>query len=937
MSPKPTFWKFFSPLALGALCLTPTADGALQGQEPSGPDVEELVGVPDIPDSRSRTARATRLVGSIEIDGYLDEEAWSRAELITGFIQVEPFEGEPAMESTEVRLLYDEENLYIGARMYDSDPSRIARQLTQRNQTGRAAGYFEFSFDSNMDRSSGYTFRVTAAGVQSDRYNYDDTSSDQSWDAIWESAVSIDDQGWVAEVRLPLSQLRFNPGPGGQVWGVNFARRRIADNERTEWAWVPSGVHGSVSRWGRLEGMTLTQQRRTAELLPYVLGGADVADAVPGDPFFDGTDVQGGIGTDIRYGLGSTFVLDMAVNPDFGQVQVDPQVVNLSAFETFFPERRSFFTRDDRLFDFSLSGMRNNLFHSRRIGRSPQGGSPGGADFTHVPRESTILGAAKVTGRTTGGLSLGILAAVTDRERGRAHFASENETVRFDVEPRTTYTTLRAQQDLREGESRVGAIFTGVDRSLPANGSLNQLPERAFSTGIDFDHSWADREWAIWGFLAGSHVTGSEEAIHALQLAPNHRFQRPDQDYLTLDPTATSMSGAEWRLQFERRSGRHWTGAIWAAQRTPGFEVNDIGFSTATERFDGGARIRYQQPDPGDVFQSYNFTVFTFQNWRHEVQDDVFSASAWGDAHKAGRVQANSSFTFLNWWGTGLSVGFRPEVLSDGLTRGGPLMVDPGAWDVSFRLNTDQRDDLTYSTSVDYAREGRGGGTEFGVDFSIDARPTERLAISLEPAYVRTIDPRQYVMTIDPPQYVTQFPNPGYEETYGGRYIFGDLRREEVSMNTSVDFIFSPNLSLQVFAQPLISAGKFTGLKQLAQPGTFDFIEFTEGEAVASQGGVTCTGGDFCRANDQIHLDYTGDGVADEEFREQNFNVRSLRGTAALRWEYRPGSRVYVIWQQRRQAENTFGDFDLSRDGRALFDAPGEHVFMIKVDYWLDL
>ena len=912
-------------LVFGALLAVVPPDAGIGAQEP---DAAELVGTAGIPDSRERTATATRLTGSIQIDGYLDEEAWQQAEPITGFIQVEPLEGQPAMEGTEVWVLYDDDNIYIGARMYDSDPTRIARQLTQRGETGRAAGYFEFSFDSNLDRSTGYTFRVTAAGVQADRYNHGDTSSDGSWDAIWESAVSIDDQGWVAEARIPLSQLRFNPGAHEQVWGVNFARRRIADNERSEWAWVPSGVHGTVSRWGRLEGITLQGGSRTAEIVPYLLGGADVADADPGDPFFDGRDFQGNMGADVRVGLGSTFVLDMALNPDFGQVQVDPQVVNLSAFETFYPERRPFFTRDDRMFDFSLSGGRNNLFHSRRIGRSPQGSAPNGADFTHVPRESRILGAAKVTGRTTGGLSLGVLTAVTERERGRAYFASENEMVRFEVEPQTTYSTFRLQQDLREGESRVGAIFTGVNRNLPSDGSLDRIPERAFTAGLDFDHSWADREWAIWGFLAGSRVTGTQGSIERLQLSSNHRFQRPDQDYLTLDPTATSLSGAEWRLQFERRSGRHWTGAIWAAQRTPGFEVNDIGFSTATERVDGGARIRYQQPDPGEIFQSYNVSLTTFQNWRHEVLDDFFSASAWGHAHKAGRFMANSSFTFLNWWGMGFNVGFRPEVLHDGLTRGGPLMVDPGAWDVSLRLNTDRRDDITYGTSVDYAWEGLGGGTEFGVDFSVDARPSDRLSISVEPAYDRTIDPRQYV---------TQFADAGYEPTYGGRYIFGDLRREEFSMDTSVDFIFSPSLSLQIFAQPLISAGKFSGFRQLAQPGTFDFVEFQEGEAVTSEGGVTCTGGDFCRANDQIHLDYTGDGTPDEVFREQNFNVRSLRGTAALRWEYRPGSRVYLVWQQRRQAQGMHGVFDLSRDGRALFDAPGEHVFMIKVDYWLDI
>ncbi len=878
-------------------------------------------------DSRERTISAVRTTGPIEIDGRLDEDDWARIEPTSGFLQREPFEGRPAMEETEVRILYDDENLYIGARMYDSDPERIARQLTPRGETGRAAGYFEFSFDPNLDRSTGYTFRVTAAGVQRDQYNYDDTRSDGSWDGIWESAVSIDEEGWIAEIRMPLSQLRFNASGEPQVWGVNFARRRIADNERTEWAFVPRGVHGDVSRWGRLEGLLLSQARRYSEIVPYLLAGAEVAPSVPGDPFFDGSAAQGRIGADVRYGLGSTFVVDMALNPDFGQVQVDPRVINLSAFETFFPERRAFFSRDDALFDFSLSGPRNNLFYSRRIGRSPRGGAPVGADFTELPGETSILGAGKVTGRTSGGLSLGGLLAMTDRERGQAYFADTDEYTRFEVEPRTSYGTFRVQQDLGEGQSRFGAIFTTVDRRLSEGGELAALlPDRAFTGGLDFEHTWADREWALWGFLAGSRVTGSQEAILWLQRSPNHYFQRPGQDYLTLDPEATALTGSEWRLQFERRGGRHWTGAVWAAQRTPGFEVNDLGFSTATERLDGGMRVRYQEVEPGDRLQNYSFTFFTFQNWRNELRRDFFSPSAWGDAHKAGQFSGSGNFTFRNWWGLGVNLGYSPQVYSDVLTRGGPLMVDPASWDVGLSLNTDRRDDVTYRVSLGY-EDGLRGGYDFSADLGIDARPTQSLSVSVGPSYRRSLDPAQYV---------TQLPEAGFEPTFGGRYFFGGLHREQLALDTSIDYIFSPNLTLQVFAQPLMAAGAFRDFKQLAAPRSFDFLTFSEGDPATVDGAPGCVGGGFCRTDDRILVDYTGDGQADTSFREQNFNIRSLRGTAALRWEYRPGSRVYLVWQQRRQSRELLGNFDLTRDARAMFDSPGEHVFMLKVDYWLD-
>jgi hypothetical protein len=876
-------------------------------------------------DSREPMIEAVRATEQIEIDGRLDESDWLRAQPTSGFRQVEPFEGQAAMEDTEVRVLYDDENLYIGARLYDSDPSRIARQLTPRGVTGRAAGYFEFSLDPNFDRSTGYTFRVTAANVQRDQYNYDDTRSDGSWDGIWESAVTIDEEGWVAEVRIPLSQLRFDAHSEPQVWGVNFARRRIADNERTEWAFVPSGTHGGVSRWGRLAGMHLTERRRFAELVPYVLAGAELAPSVEGNPFFDGSSAQGRVGADLRYGLGSNFVLDMALNPDFGQVQVDPRVINLSAFETFFPERRPFFTRDDALFDFGLAGPRNNLFYSRRIGRSPRGSAPPEAEFVDMPQETSILGAAKLTGRTRNGLSVGGLLALTDQERGRAYLDQTGETVGFPVEPRTTYTTVRAQQDLREGQSRFGAIVTGVDRDLAEGGSLDFIPRRAVTGGVDFDHSWADRTWAVSGFASASRVTGSEEAIERLQRSPNHYFQRPDQDSHPLDATATELSGAAWRLSAERRSGRHWTGSVWAGQQLPGFEVNDLGFSTGTEQVSGGMNLRYQQPEPSKHLQGYSVRLFSFHGWRNEIRDDVLSGSAWGDAYKSGSVSVSTNFTLRNWWGLGFSTSYSPRTYDDGMTRGGPIMVDPASWDMEVSLSTDRRDDVSYGFSLEYG-EGVQGGYDLEAGFSVDARPSDALSVSVSPNYRQSMDPAQYV---------TQQGEGRFEPTFGNRYFFGELDRKQLSISTQLDFIFSPSLSIQVFAQPLMASGEFGRFRQLAAPRTFDFLEFSEGDPVLLNGDAGCSGGEFCRADGRIYVDYTGDGRADTGFREQNFNIRSLRGTAALRWEYRPGSRVYLVWQQRRQNRDTIGGFDVSRDARAMFEAPGEHVFMVKVDYWL--
>jgi len=369
---------------------------------------------PTASSSRALIAAAVRRAGDIAIDGRLDEAEWGRAQALSGFIASDPVEGVPAEHDTEVFVLYDADAIYIGARMYDPDPESIFRQLTRRDQLGEFADYFGISLDTNLDRRTAYTFQVSAAGVQGDEYRYDDTSRDGSWDAVWESAVGVDPEGWTAELRIPLSQLRFAFSSSPQAWGLNAARRRNASAEQTYWALESRVQQGGVSVFGELAGLDLPSGVRSLEVRPYALMKRHAALAEPGNPFFDGSDHGFNGGVDIRYGLGSTFVLDATFNPDFGQVEVDPAVINLTALETTYPERRPFFTQDEQLFNV------RNMFYSRRIGRAPQGRAPSGAAFVDTPEETTILGAGKLTGRTANGLTIGALAAVAGTETGTA-------------------------------------------------------------------------------------------------------------------------------------------------------------------------------------------------------------------------------------------------------------------------------------------------------------------------------------------------------------------------------------------------------------------------------------------------------------------------------------------------------------------------------------
>jgi len=890
-----------------------------------------LAGVPgDLSAQESPAPPAVQahpLRGEIRIDGRLDEGAWGAAAPVSGFLQIEPVEGAPARNDTEIRVLYDDEALYIGARLHDASPGTIARSLTRRD-AGYAGQYdlFAVLIDPDLDRRTGYEFQVSAANVQLDRYLFDDDRADLAWDAVWASAVAIDDGGWSVEIRIPFSQIRHEASAEEQVWGINFVRRRAADNETTAFALESRLVSGRVSQFGLLKGIRTESPPARVEVRPYALTRARRAPAVPGDPFFNGQEFGTEVGFDVRYGLGASFTLDATVNPDFGQVEADPAVINLSAFETFFPERRPFFVEDARIFDFGLSGPRNQLLYSRRIGRAPELSAPRGADFADVSSTARILGAAKLTGRTVGGLSLGALAAITGSEAGRAYFLEEDRVEPFDAEPRTAYGVLRARQDFRDSGTRVGAIVTGVKRSLPESGELRLLPSEAFTFGVDFEHTWADREWALTGFLAGSRVQGDPGAILRIQRSSTHYFQRPDLEGGFLDPEATSLVGAEWRLQVERRRGR-WQGGAWADRITRGREVNDIGFATTPERVSGAVRIEYRGVAPGRWHRNYYFRFFSRQDLSHELFEDILSL----DRLRWARTQAEYSLTgnvsLRNFWTVNASVSVNPDAMSRRATRGGPRMEAPGRTDWSLNLSTDDRRRVSLRPTLGVARGARESGNAFRAGLRVRVQPSERVELQMEPRFVRSTDGAQYVAA------TSAVP---YEPTFGARYLFADLDRRELSVETRLTWIFTPQLSLELFAQPLLASTDFVTYKQLARSESFDFERFQEGTFRSTDIAVACDGGRTCVAPDGVRwIDLDASGTADISFPDRDFNVRSLRATAVLRWEYRPGSTVYLVWQRRQSETLPLGGLDLARDGRALMRVPSEDVFIVKANVWL--
>lgn len=879
------------------------------------------------------TLRAQERTGPITIDGQLDEPAWDRAPAASDFVQGRPTEGAPPPESTEVRVLYDDEAFYVGARLYESDPRAIRDQLVRRDQGGQY-DYFEVMIDPNRDRQTGYLFRVGAAGSERDAFLFDDTRTDVDFDAVWESATRQDSLGWTVELRVVYSQFQYEPSEGPQTWGINFKRRRVQSDSESYFALVSRTVRGRVSQFGTLTNIDVPSSGQFLELKPFYAPTFFRGPSDPQNPFFDGTDLDvtnpGQFGLDLSYGLSPQFTLDATLNPSFGETEVDPAVVNLSAFETFFSEKRPFFIQEARIFDFSLNGRRNQLFFSRRIGRQDlQGRPPDGADFVDMPRRNTILGASKVTGRTEGGLSVGVLGAVTQEETGKAHFQDRDETVEFVAQPMVQTGVLRVQQEFRGGDTRVGGISTALNRRLSGTG-LDELTDNAFSFGTDVDHNWGgpnDRRWNVSGRWAGTLVRGEEAAITRIQTNAQHFFQRPDTDRLRVDSTATSLFGYQWRLEFARQSAEHWTWFLFTNANHPNFAANDLGFNTAGERFNVGGFLRYQDIEPGPLFREWSARLFVDQLFRRSLFDDFFDGDMWVRSHKESAIQLRSNFEFPNNLEYGFDVHIAPRTLSDTKTRGGPLVTQPAEYGFSTELETDPKNALSLEPEVGYSVRGQNAGSEFEAELDITLRPTPRWTFSLEP---------DLSVSTETDQFVASLGDPSFGDTFGERHLFATLDQTQFTLNTRLRATISPNLSIQLFAQPLFSANDFSEFKQLRRPASFDFLRFDEGRVERTGRGTRCRGGQTCVAEGERFLDLGRSATADFSFSEQDFNFRSLVGQVVLRWEYKTGSEFFFVWREDRASRERTGDFRFARDFGELFRTGSEDRFTIKIQHYFD-
>ena len=618
-----------------------------------------------------RSVTAVRVEGSsLRVDGKLDEAEWATATPATGFTLREPVEGSPAPEGTEVRFLYTHDALYVGARLRSNNPSAI-RRLVGRRDGDLPSERLLVSFDSRADRRTAYSFAITPGGVRGESFHPADFEDDfdDSYDPIWDAEASVDAEGWSAEMRIPFTQLRYNPGPGPQTWGVNIVREVPDRNESSYWILVGRQETGWSSRMGRLEGLADLPKSRRLELSPYVAGNATLGREAPAaDPFNDNYDASFRAGGDLKMGLGPNLTLDATFNPDFGQVEADPAEVNLSAFETFFDERRPFFLEGSDL----LGGR--GTFYSRRIGATPPGSADG--DYVESVDNTTILGAAKITGRLPSGLSIGALSALTSRERVRTFDTLTNTFASTIVAPLSFYGITTVRQEVGRNRSIIGASFSAVERDVDAGSDLASLVARHAYTGlIDGRLRWAGGKYDMSAYIGYSHVAGDTTAILRQQLSSRRYFQRPDADHVEADPGRTSLGGTTIGINHSKLAGS-WLWDIDYSQESPGLELNDIGsLGSADDRTLSGD-IRYRQTKPGPLFHTWTLGLAETDEWNFDGDRTFTAHGLFAEA------------TFKNFWSTEFDVNYLPRAQSDNQTRGGPLMQVASAWQVGLALSS---------------------------------------------------------------------------------------------------------------------------------------------------------------------------------------------------------------------------------------------------------
>ncbi len=816
------------------------------------------------------SVRATRAALPPVIDGRNDDAVWSQTPVIDQFLEARPNEGAPPRLRTEARVAYDAHNLYVFVRSFDPHPDSIVSLLSRRDDQ-TASDHITLLIDSYHDRRTGFEFSVNPAGVKSDYAIYNDGNEDVAWDGVWDAATQVDSLGWTVEYRIPLSQLHYSRRADG-TFGILVWRLIERYTETVTWPLYRASKPGFTSQFGELTGLDSLGSPGHAEFTPYV-----VTKNVQGPPSANyERDQQFTVGGDLKYRLASNLLLNATVNPDFGQVEADPSVLNLGAFETFYDERRPFFVEGKGLFSFSVNcvvvvdcGTGEGLFYSRRIGRSPQLGDVYGNDASAT--STRILGATKVTGRMPGGFSIGLLDAVTDHVHGPGGTT---------LEPTTNYGVLRGNQDYHHGDGSVGFIVTAVNRSTDPS-TAPYLHRSAYTGGLDARRRFAG-QFEVSGSFDVSRVAGDAAAIARTQRDPVHLYQRPDGP-LTFDPTRTSLSGTNLELRFAKVGGKTLHFETAYQRRTPGFEINDIGFlqQADQQQWTSWANLAFRKPN--HVFQQLRWN---FNNWEY------WSISGL-PTERAFNTNVHTQLT-NNWWlHMGGTVGQVGTTYCDRCARGGPAIRQDPYLSPWAGIEGDDRKQLIPFFWVNYFRGDQGRSERLSLQPELDLKVSSRFTTSLSGRWERNTNDTQYFDTF-------------IDSLGGAHYTFAHLRQRTLSLTWRLGYTFTPTTSLQVYASPFISKGTFSNIREIGNARSASYMAryapYADSTVSANPGG---------------------------------FNFQQFRSNVVFRWEYRPGSALFLVWSQGRQDRAPVeGPKSFGGNLGDLFRQRANDTFLVKLSYW---
>jgi len=827
------------------------------------------------------------------IDGVLDDACWKTGNWAGDFVQWIPTEGGKPSQPTFVKILYDDKSIYVALRAVDREPKKISRKAGRRDVfAGDMTG---ITFDSYHDHRTGFEFDITAGGQKIDGILNNSGFGDLNWNAVWNCKVAFEDSAWTQELQIPLNQLRYS-NQYEQVWGLHVWRWIDRLQEESDWEKQSMTGPGMLYLFGELHGIKGLKKSQRVELMPYSLGELKTFKKEPGNPFANkGHRFLGNIGLDAKIGIGSNFTVDLTVNPDFGQVESDPSVLNLTAFETFYEEKRPFFLEGKSIFNFDMDDA--SLFYSRRIGHSPSF-QPilKDKEYIKVPNNTTILSAVKFSGKTSKGLSVGALQSFTANEMATINSPSGDRKV--SVEPFNSYTVARIQQDFNQSNTMFGGILTSTNRSI-TNADHYFLNKGSFTGGLDLLHYWREKAYFLEARVIGSDIQGKAEAIRDLQLSPAHYYQRPDAGHLGYDSTLTSLSGYGGKLKIGKGSRGLWRYSTEVGWRSAGLDLNDIGYLQTADLICQKSILLYFINKPVSIFRTYTLAIEQANNWD-------FSGE-----YLASDATLNIMADFKNKWGFTSRLQYKNETLDNRKLRGGNAMVVPSNWTETFALRTDQSRKLTlnFSTIASFSGEHSYNFNDYTAGISV--RPANTLLLSMNIDYSDKEDKLQYVAT----------------KTYNSanRYILGQLNQETLGLTIRIDYNITPELSIQYYGSPFATLGRYKNFKVITNSRAEDFNNrFNRINPVLLNG-------------EEYQVDENNNNMADYSFKNPNFNFNQFRSNLVFRWEYRPGSQVFLVWSNERTDWLNPGNEPLQSAPGRLANASPNNIFLIKFNYWFSI